>query len=118
SASILQLCNRLDLKPGGQTYACLRRSLRRLGVDVDRFAEGRYRRHRGEWTDDDLRTAVTNNLTVSGVLRDLGYEPSGGMHRFIVARLRKLEIDTTHFLGQRWALGTRQKRRRLLPLDQ
>ena len=42
---------------------------------------------------------------MADVLRRLGYEPNGGVHRFVVSHIRRLGIDTDHFLGQAWARG-------------
>jgi hypothetical protein len=42
-------------------------------------------------------------------MRRLGYEPSGGMHRFIRQKINNLGLETDHFVGQAWAKG--QKRR-------
>ena len=38
-------------------------------------------------------------------MRALGYQPSGGMHRYIRNKLAELRIDTSHFTGQSWANG-------------
>src|SRR5687767_15069993 len=62
-------------------------------------------RTRWSWTDDDLRTAVLANTSLAGVLRTLGYAPSGGMCRYMRACIRELELDTSHFLGRRWSRG-------------
>jgi hypothetical protein len=62
---------------------------------------------RRSWTDDDLRAAVAANDTMSGVLRTLGYAPSGGMHRYLRTMVTALGIDTSHFVGRSWAKGRR-----------
>ena len=72
---------------------------------------------RRAWTDDQLADTVRESVTWSGVLRSLGYQPSGGMHRYITAKVRALGLDTSHFTGQAWSAGTshshRQQRREL-----
>ena len=42
-------------------------------------------------------------------MRRLGYQPSGGMHRWIKAHIGRLGLDTSHFVGQGWARGKRPK---------
>ncbi len=62
-------------------------------------------------------TRFRENSTWSGVLRCLGYAPSGGMHRYITARVRALGLDTGHFTGRAWSAGTpysQPRRRRAL----
>lgn len=39
------------------------------------------------------------------VARRLGYEPSGGIHRFVKGHIVRLGLDTSHMLGQGWAAG-------------
>jgi len=52
-------------------------------------------------------------------MRALGYTPSGGMHRYITAYIRHLELDTSHFLGHASSKGRKfgDGERRRLPLD-
>lgn len=97
----------LGLKPGGGTHAVLRRHADRLGADTAHLPgliNGRPRVRR-RFSDDDLRAAVESGATVADVLRHLGYQPSGGMHRFISAHIQRLNLDTSHFLGRAWARG-------------
>jgi hypothetical protein len=68
------------------------------------MVDGRVRPPRS-WTDDDLREAVRESVSLAGVQRRLGYSPSGGMHRFLSGYIQKLKLDTNHFTGQAWAAG-------------
>lgn len=121
SASLAEVCEWLDIKPGGGTYDALRCQIRRLGIEAPHLTmvpgrnlvAGKLR-----WTDDDLRAAVRENTAMSAVLRSLGYRPSGGMHRYFVGHIRRLELDTSHFKGQGWAKGTRRHSTNVVPLDQ
>lgn len=61
--------------------------------------------------DDDLRAAVADDTTVSGVIRALGHAPSGGMHRYVRQPALTLDLDTSHFVGRSWAKGRRGDRR-------
>ena len=107
SESLREVALRLGLASGGRSQQALQRHIDRLGLDASHLpvmVNGRVRRPRA-WSDDDLRDAVEQSNSVAGVLRRLGYEPSGGMHRFISAHMRRLELDTSHFTGQSWAKG-------------
>jgi HNH endonuclease len=87
----------------------LKRHIARLQLDVShlpRMVDGRIAPKR-RWTDDDLRDAVASSATVSDTIRKLGYEPNGGVHRWIVGHIRRLGLDTHHFVGQGWAKGRR-----------
>lgn len=107
SRSLGEVSRRLGVGPGGGTYASLRRHIARLGIDSSHLPvviDGPVRPLRS-WTDDDLRAAVRDSFSIAGVLRRLGYTPSGGMHRYISAQIRRRELDTQHFTGQGWARG-------------
>ncbi|WP_156935318.1 HNH endonuclease signature motif containing protein [Pseudonocardia spinosispora] len=56
-------------------------------------------------------------MTVSDVLRSLGYEPNGGMHRMIVKKIRTRGLDTGHFLGQGWSRGQKRPPKPRIPLE-
>lgn len=108
STTLAEVHARLGLRAG--KYDVMRAHIRRLGIDashIPRGTAGDTRRTR-QWTDDDLRTAVSLAVSVHDVLRRLGYVPNGGMFRNIVAHIRRLELDTSHFGGgQGWARGRR-----------
>ena len=54
-----------------------------------------------KYTDEQISAAVDKSTTVSQVLRELGVKYlSGGMHSHISRRIQRLELDTSHFLGQ------------------
>ena len=116
SSRLSEVCHRLGIKPG--RYDWLRGHIQRLGIDASHLpgsAEGRRRNH---WTDEQLTAAVRDSESVSAVLRQLGYPPSGGMHRMIVGHIRRLGLDTGHFLGQGWSRGRRLRTRPFRPLEE
>ena len=119
ASSLAEVHRRLGLTPGD--YDVMRAHIRRLGIDashIPRAVAGDTRRTR-RWTDNDLRAAVASATSVHDVLRRLGYVPNGGLYRFVVAHIRRLGLDTGHFIGGRgWALGRRFPGRRLRPLDE
>lgn len=108
SRTLSEVHVRLGLRPG--KYDVVRAHIRRLGLDathLPRAVQGRRRRGRQDrrWSDDDLREAVRTEETVHGVMRRLGYDANGGMFRYVVAHIRRLELDTSHFTGRSWARG-------------
>jgi HNH endonuclease len=110
SRSLGEVCRRLGLRPGGGTYRSLHRHILRLGIDeshLPRVVDGRIRPTRRRWTDEQLRVAVSESVSIAQVLRQLGYEPNGGTHRFIKGHIRRLGLNTDHFTGQGWSRGLR-----------
>lgn len=108
SENLFQVCGLLGISPGRRTYVLLRRHIERLELGVTKFPKvertGRGWKRRS-WTEDDLRAAVAECNTLSDVLRRLGYQPSGGIHRFIKQKIANLGLDTSHFVGQSWWKG-------------
>ena len=106
--SIADVCRALGVREGGKTYAAIRRAVDRLGLDVSHIPSlvGRSQTAlRRSWTDDDLRGAVAASTTHAEVQRRLGYAPTGGIHRFVTAHIARLQLDTSHFVGQAWMRG-------------
>ncbi|GAA4943611.1 hypothetical protein GCM10023204_61790 [Actinomycetospora succinea] len=98
STTLRQVHLALGITPGG--YRVLLAHIRRLGLDTSHLDLSPRTRRRGEWTDEDLVGVVARVSTYSDVLRELGYTPSGGMHRYIRARIAHLGLDTSHFTGR------------------
>lgn len=116
SSTLSEVCRALGIRPG--RYDWLRGHIRRLGIDAGHLPGSAESRRRRYWTDEQLAEAVRGSTSVSAVLRQLGYTPSGGMHRLIVGHIRRLGLDTGHFLGQGWSRGRRVRTRGLRPLDE
>jgi hypothetical protein len=118
SRTLRQVHIRLGIRPG--KYDVLRRHIARLELDASHIpgsAEGSHRVSR-RWTDAELAEAVKAERTVHGVMRRLGYNPSGGMFRYVVAHIRRLDLDTSHFLGRSWARGLSRPSSKVTPLEQ
>jgi 5-methylcytosine-specific restriction endonuclease McrA len=116
SRTLKEVHERLGLKPG--KYDVMRAHIKRLGIDalhLPRSDVGAGSAPRRRWTDTDLAEAVLRSDSVSEVSRRLGYTPNGGVHRMLVARMRKLGLDRSHFTGMAWAKG-QQRRDLALPL--
>jgi HNH endonuclease len=105
--------------PGKRTYELLRRHIARLGLDSSHLPKVERRRRTRRWTDDDLRSVVAASTSYAEVLRALGYNASGGMHRYISSCIKELGLDTTHVTGQTWNRGRRYARgARAIPLEE
>jgi hypothetical protein len=76
---------------------------------------------RRRYTDNQLEEAVKASHSIKAVLEKLGLTPAGGNYEMIKKRIRELDLDTRHFLGQAilrgktHAYGTRSLEEILLP---
>lgn len=61
------------------------------------------------WNDEQLIKAVKENLSIAGVIRALGLKPMGGNYDTIKRRIKKLNLDISHFTGQGWNVGERYR---------
>ena len=57
-------------------------------------------KHGEKYTKELLTEAAANSISIADVLRYLQIPIAGGTHAHISRRLKKLGIDTSHFLGQ------------------
>lgn len=105
ASSWLAVCRHLGIRPGGGTYAALRRHCAALGLDVSHLPPPRGRPRRGSWDDDALRAAVRASTSYAEVARRLGYAQSGGIHRFLKMHIHRVGADVSHFTGQAWNRG-------------
>lgn len=71
---------------------------------------------RQTWTDDDLRRAVASSTSIKMTMLEMGVRPGGGVHYNVVARVKQLGIDTSHFVVQPKALWTDEQLRLNVPL--
>ena len=53
-----------------------------------------------KYTDDQLAEAIRTSYSIRAVLKKIGLTPSGGNYESIKKRIRELDLDTSHFLGQ------------------
>ena len=58
-----------------------------------------------KYTRKILEKATAASESVAGVMRHLGLRSSGSMHWYLSKRIKKFEIDTSHFRGQSWRRG-------------
>src|SRR4051812_9629632 len=55
------------------------------------------------WTDEQLRAAVTRSTSFKSTVEKLGVKPHGTTYYDVKARIRILELDTSHFIKRRSA---------------
>jgi hypothetical protein len=71
-----------------------------------------------KWNDEQLISAVANNKSIAGVIRDLGLIPAGGNYSTVNNKIKELNLDTSHFTGQGWNVGLKFKPREAKPLSE
>ena len=64
-----------------------------------------YYNMRKKYTYDDVKSAVAENVSIAGVLRQLGLRPIGGNYRTINRIIDENHYDTSHFTGKGWNVG-------------
>ena len=62
------------------------------------------------YSDEQLIAAVARSVSVAEVMRRLGITPAGGSHAHMSRRIKRMGLDTSHFLGRSSRKGTRQPR--------
>lgn len=61
------------------------------------------------WTDEQLIKAVPVNISIAGVCRDLRVAARGGNYKTIKSAIKRLNLDSSHFLGQGANCGPNRK---------
>ena len=54
---------------------------------------------------EDVKKAVKENVSIASVLRQLGLRPIGGNYRTINRVIKENDLDISHFTGQGWNVG-------------
>lgn len=98
--TMADLCRAVGIVPRGANYESLRLYAARLdillAVEVRRRSEVRLARV------DDARFAalVASSRSIAEIIRRVGLTPSGSSYRDVRTRIVRLELDTSHLLGQ------------------
>ncbi|MGD6752475.1 HNH endonuclease [Streptomyces sp. BH105] len=79
-----------EVTPYSKRY--LSQKMAAAGIDVSHFRSGAVRH-----TDEALRAAVAESLSIRDVVRHLGINNVGGNQAHIARRIAALGIDTSHF---------------------
>ncbi len=56
-----------------------------------------------KYTSEQLKVAVQTSTSMRQTLTKLGVSPYGGNYDVLRVKLKKLEVDTSHFLGRAWS---------------
>lgn len=70
------------------------------------------------WTDVQIIEAVANNHSIAGVIRSLGLIPSGGNYATVKNKIKKLNLNISHFTGKGWNIGLKFKPNKAKPLSE
>ena len=60
---------------------------------------------KNNYSIEDFKKAIAENVSVAGVLRQLGLRPIGGNYRTVKHLIDVHKLDTSHFTGQGWNVG-------------
>lgn len=69
------------------------------------------------WTDEQMIEAVKSNNTIIGAIRALGLSTSPGNYQTVHSVVRRLGLDTAHWVGQRHLTGKPRQIGTTIPLD-
>ena len=61
------------------------------------------------YTEQQVRTAAADNISLAGFLRDLGLQPKGHNYNTGRALVEKYNLPISHWKGQGWARGKHLK---------
>lgn len=102
SRSVSEVCIKLGLsRRSGRTNTYIRDQITSHGLDTSHF-----RRHGYIYSEQDLARAVASSQSITETMRNLAIPfQAGGTHYHLSNRIKKLGLDTSHFLGKRSNLG-------------
>src|SRR5688572_7014526 len=70
-------------------------------------------------TEEQIYSAIKNNITIADALRELGlFGRGGGYYRYIHRFVKIHAIDTSHWKGQRFLEGTKRDNVKRKPLSE
>lgn len=72
---------------------------------------------RDKRTKEDYENAAKNSESISNMCKILGLVPKGGNYKTIHDKIKKYNIDISHFLGQGWNKGLKFKPNKGLSLE-
>lgn len=71
-----------------------------------------------KYTDEQFIDAVKKNFSVRNALKTLGVVPAGGSYKLFHQRVKKLNINTSHFTGQGHLKGKTHNWSPKIPLEE
>ncbi len=104
STSFTEVMQKLGLRPTGGNHRHISGRIRAVGLDVSHFGS-RLRERVDAISEEKLREAVRESLSMAQVLSRFDLPPDGRAHHELKRRLGVLEIDTSHIRGAGWSRG-------------
>ena len=71
-----------------------------------------------KYTDQQFIDAVQKNFSIRSVLKDLGLVPAGGSYKLFHARVKKLNLDTSHFTGKAYLKDKHFSQKPKIPMEE
>ena len=105
SPNLHRLLLKLGMAPRGANYETVRARIRALGLDAGHLH--RDLRATFRLSDAQVRDAIATSRSFAQALTRLGYRPGGRIQAEFKRRVSALGLDTSHFSGQGWRLGSR-----------
>jgi hypothetical protein len=104
SNSIREVLIKLDVKPIGGNYKVFYRNAKKFDVNVAAFINpstyGVQKEKRACIKDSNLIKAIEDNISFRAILLEFGLTEGSSNYRWLKAKINKLKIDTSHFLGE------------------
>lgn len=72
---------------------------------------------RRSYTNNDIKKAVKSSTSIAQVLNKIGKKPTGGNYTHIKGLIRKLQLSTKHFTGQKHLKGKTHNWSPPIPLE-
>ena len=70
------------------------------------------------YTIEELKEIIKNSYSIAQVCRAVGIEPKGGNYKTINNKIRKYNIDISHFTGKGWNVGLKFNPNPAKPLEE
>ncbi len=103
--SYSEVLRKLGLRPSGGNHRYISARIRAEHIDVSHFRYQSIRARVSTLTAESLVPLVASSKSVAQVAKAIGLPAEGRAHRYLVAHMAKLRVDTRHFRGAAWARG-------------
>jgi len=120
STNIYQTLIKLGMNARGRAYSIFKNRCKRLNIDTSHFKKyGRssYLEIRNRILDDDIIKACAAHESRRQVLFALSLSEGGSNIKWLDAKIEKLKIDTSHWLGQGHLKGKTHNWSRRIPTE-
>ena len=104
SSTLSEVIRRLGLTPNGGNHRNISGYVRHFELDTSHFGSA-YKERCAAIPEEVLARLVAKCTSVAQVGIELQLPPEGRAHVELAARIRKLDLDTSHFRGRGWSRG-------------